>query len=58
MSLDLIQTVAFAGVALFLVYWLKKRVPLLARYNIPAPVVGGLPMAALIALINRGTPPL
>ena len=58
MTLDLIQTVAFAGAALFLGYWLKKRVPLLARYNIPAPVVGGLPMAALFAFINRGTPPL
>jgi sodium--glutamate symport carrier gltS len=58
LSLDLIQTVAFAGVALFLGYWLKKRVPLLARYNIPAPVVGGLPIAALFAFINRGTPPL
>ena len=58
MSLDLIQTIAFAGVALFLGYGLKKRVPVLARYNIPAPVVGGLPIAALLAFFNRGTPPL
>ena len=58
MSFDLIQTVAFAGIALFLGYGIKKRVPLLARYNIPAPVVGGLPLAALFAFINRGTPPL
>jgi ESS family glutamate:Na+ symporter len=57
-SLDLIQTVAFAGVALFLGYGIKKRVPLLARYNMPAPVVGGLPIAALLAFFNRGTPPL
>ncbi len=58
MSLDLIQTIAFAGVALFLGYGLKKRVPVLARYNIPAPVVGGLPIAVLLAFVNRGTPPL
>ena len=58
MSLDLIQTVAFAGVALFLGYFIKRQVPVLARYNIPAPVVGGLPIAALFAFINRGTPPL
>jgi glutamate:Na+ symporter, ESS family len=57
-SLDLIQTVAFAGAALFLGYGIKKRVPALARYNIPAPVVGGLPIAALLAFFNRGTPPL
>ncbi|HWN84752.1 MAG TPA: sodium/glutamate symporter [Vicinamibacterales bacterium] len=58
MSLDLIQTVAFAGVALFLGYFLKRQLPVLARYNIPAPVVGGLPLAALFAFVNRGTPPL
>jgi ESS family glutamate:Na+ symporter len=48
MKLDLIQTVAFAGVILFLGYGLKKLIPPLARYNIPAPVAGGLPVAALL----------
>jgi ESS family glutamate:Na+ symporter len=47
-KLDLIQTVAFAGVILFLGYGLKKLIPPLARYNIPAPVAGGLPVAALL----------
>jgi ESS family glutamate:Na+ symporter len=56
-TLDLIQTVAFAGVALFLGYFLKRQLPVLARYNIPAPVVGGLPLAALFAFVNSGTPP-
>ena len=42
MRLDLIQTVAFAGLMLFVGYGLKRQIPLLARYNIPAPVVGGL----------------
>jgi ESS family glutamate:Na+ symporter len=48
MKLDLIQTVAFAGVILFLGYGLKRLLPPLARYNIPAPVAGGLPVAALL----------
>ena len=52
MRLDLIQTVAFAGLMLFVGYGLKRQVPLLARYNIPAPVVGGLPVAALFALLH------
>jgi len=52
MRLDLIQTVAFAGLMLFLGYGLKRHVPVLARYNIPAPVVGGLPVAALFALLH------
>jgi ESS family glutamate:Na+ symporter len=48
MKLDLVQTVAFAGVILFAGYGLKRLVPLLARYNIPAPVAGGLPVAGLL----------
>jgi glutamate:Na+ symporter, ESS family len=35
---------------LFAGYGLKKLIPALTRYNIPAPVVGGLPMAALFAI--------
>jgi ESS family glutamate:Na+ symporter len=52
MQLDLIQTVAFAGLMLFVGYGLKRQVPVLARYNIPAPVVGGLPVAALFGLFH------
>ena len=51
MRLDLIQTVALAGVLLFAGYGLKRAVPVLGRYNIPAPVVGGLPVAAILALL-------
>lgn len=49
MTLDFVQTVAFAGLVLFAGYGVKRLVPLLARYNIPAPVAGGLPVAALLA---------
>jgi glutamate:Na+ symporter, ESS family len=52
MRLDLIQTVAFAGLMLFVGYSLKRQAPFLARYNIPGPVVGGLPVAALFALLH------
>ena len=49
--LDFIQTVAFAGVILFLGYGIRRLVPPLARVNIPAPVCGGLPVAALFAVL-------
>jgi len=49
-KLDFIQTVAFAGLILFVGYGLKRFIPALARYNIPAPVAGGLPVAALFAI--------
>jgi ESS family glutamate:Na+ symporter len=52
MRLDLIQTVAFAGLMLFVGYGIKRLVPVLTRFNIPAPVVGGLLVAALFALFH------
>jgi len=48
LKLDLIQTVAFAGLVLYLGHALIHLIKPLARYNIPAPVVGGL----VIAFIN------
>jgi ESS family glutamate:Na+ symporter len=54
LKLDFVQTVAFAGVLLFAGYGLKRLIPLLARYNIPAPVAGGLPVAALLAFAYSG----
>jgi len=50
-TLDLLQTVAFAGIILFLGYGIRRLVPLLARLNIPAPVVGGLPVAGVLAIL-------
>jgi ESS family glutamate:Na+ symporter len=51
-SLDLIQTVALAGVVLFAGYFIRRIVTPLDDYNIPAPVVGGLLIAILMTL-NR-----
>jgi ESS family glutamate:Na+ symporter len=48
--LDLVQTLAFGGVALFVGYGLRRVFRPLARYNIPAPVVGGLLVALAITL--------
>ncbi|MBW3656380.1 MAG: sodium/glutamate symporter, partial [Gemmatimonadetes bacterium] len=48
MKLDLIQTLAFAGVVLFLGYGVRRLVRPLARHNIPAPVIGGLIVAVLV----------
>ena len=50
LQLDLIQTLAFAGVVLFAGHRLLRVAPLLARHNIPAPVIGGL-LVAVIALV-------
>ena len=54
LKLDLVQTVALAGVMLFVGYGIRKAVPPLARYNIPAPVIGGL-LISLAVLFARGS---
>lgn len=45
LQLDPVQTLAFAGIALFLGYALCRAIPVLGRYNLPPPVVGGLVFA-------------
>ena len=52
-ELDFVQTLAFAGVALLFGEGLRRAVPLLGRYNLPAPVLGGL-LVALVVLVARG----
>jgi ESS family glutamate:Na+ symporter len=53
LKLDLIQTVAFAGIVLFIGYGIRRAIPFLARYNIPAPVIGGLLIAVIILIARR-----
>ena len=48
MTLDLTQTVAFAGAILFVGYGIRRLLPFLGRYNIPAPVIGGLLVAIAV----------
>src|SRR5690606_27944203 len=45
LQLDAVQTLALAGIALFLGYALCRWIPVLGRYNLPPPVVGGLVFA-------------
>ena len=51
-TLDMVQTLALAAVILFVGYGIRRRIGVLSRYNIPAPVVGGFLFAA-VALALR-----
>ncbi|MGE0448044.1 MAG: sodium/glutamate symporter [Vicinamibacterales bacterium] len=54
-QLDFVETVAFGGLVLFGGHGMRRVVPVLARYNIPAPVVGGLIVASVLSLLrSRG----
>ena len=50
--LDFINTVAFGGVVLFAGFGVRRLLPWLARYNVPAPVIGGL-LVAVAVLVAR-----
>lgn len=45
LQLDAVQTLAVAGIALFIGYGLCRYIPVLGRYNLPPPVIGGLVFA-------------
>ncbi len=51
-ELDLIQTLAFGSIVLLGGYVLRWAVPVFARYNLPAPVLGGM-VVSIIVLIAR-----
>ena len=53
-TLDFVSTLAVAGLVLFAGYALQGRVGFLSRYNIPAPVVGGLIVAVAVSLLRVG----
>jgi ESS family glutamate:Na+ symporter len=56
LQLDAVQTLAFAGIALFLGYALCRAIPVLGRYNLPPPVIGGLVFAVAAWIAHdRGT---
>ena len=48
-KLGLIETMAFGGAVLFLGYAVRRAVKPLDRYNVPAPVIGGLLVSAAVA---------
>lgn len=54
LKFDMIQTVALAAVVLFLGYGVRRRVGVLDRFNIPAPVIGGFIFAALALGLRQG----
>ena len=52
-TLDMVQTLAAGVLALFLGFQLVDRLSPLRRYNIPAPVVGGLIFAIIVLVLRQ-----
>lgn len=53
LTLNPIQTVACGGLFLLVGYAIRRRVPLLSRFSIPAPVIGGLLVALALLACHR-----
>ena len=53
LSLDMMQTVALAALVLFAGYGIRRKVGVLDRVNIPAPVVGGFVFAAVAMALRQ-----
>ncbi len=49
----MIETLALAALAVAVGQGLRRWVPVLARYDLPAPVLGGLLVAVLVSLLRR-----
>ncbi len=54
LTLDIFQTMALASIVFYLGKYLKVKIPILSKYCIPAPVVGGL-IFAILMLVFRVT---
>lgn len=55
LQFDMVQSVALAAVLLFIGYGVRRRIRVLDRFNIPAPVVGGFLFAGIaLALRQNG----
>lgn len=53
LSLGLVETLALAALAVAAGQGLRKAVPLLGRYDLPAPVLGGLLVALVMSALRR-----
>lgn len=53
-QLDFVNTLAFGGVVLFAGHGVRRLLPWLAKYNVPAPVIGGLLVACGMLFARSG----
>lgn len=51
-DINAIQAVALAVVTYSLGAWCKKKVPFLAKYSVPSPVVGGMSFAVILSALQ------
>lgn len=55
MTIDMVATTALAGVLLMLGYYIRRKVPILERLCIPAPVIGGFLCTIVIWILKASS---
>lgn len=53
LKVNMYQLTALGVIAYYLGVWARAKFPALVRFSIPAPVVGGLPFAIVVALLEH-----
>ena len=51
-NIDMVQALALAVLAYYGGSWLKKRIRVLERFSVPSPVVGGMPLAFVLSVLE------
>jgi ESS family glutamate:Na+ symporter len=49
---DMLQSAALGAIMYYFGVWLRSKIPLLVKYSIPAPAVGGLTVTVITALLQ------
>jgi ESS family glutamate:Na+ symporter len=52
LKFDILQTAALGAIMYYFGIWIRLKVPVLVRLSIPAPVLGGLPIAIIAAILQ------
>ncbi|MDR3171501.1 MAG: sodium/glutamate symporter [Treponema sp.] len=52
LKFDMIQAVALGAMMYYFGVWIRSKVPMLVKLSIPAPAVGGLPVAIIAAILQ------
>ncbi|MDR1030862.1 MAG: sodium/glutamate symporter [Treponema sp.] len=52
LKFDILQAAALGAIMYYFGVWIRLKVPVLVRFSIPAPAVGGLPIAIIAAILQ------
>jgi ESS family glutamate:Na+ symporter len=52
LKFDILQAAGLGAIMYYCGIWIRSKIPILVRFSIPAPAVGGLPVAVITAILH------